>query len=61
MCRADQGVFVKNTGDGMLAHFDSPGRAVASACSELADKVGSLGLRTRAGVHTGEVELEATT
>jgi len=50
-----QGVFVKNTGDGMLAHFDSPGRAVACA-QELADKVGALGLRTRAGVHTGEVE-----
>jgi class 3 adenylate cyclase len=47
---------VKNTGDGMLAHFDSPGRAVACAL-ETTERVGALGLRTRSGVHTGEVEL----
>jgi pimeloyl-ACP methyl ester carboxylesterase len=60
LCRDEvarhRGVFVKNTGDGMLSHFDSPGRAVACA-QELSEKVGALGLRTRAGVHTGEVEL----
>ena len=50
-----RGVFVKNTGDGMLAHFDSPGRAVACA-QAMTEQVGALGLRTRAGVHTGEVE-----
>jgi class 3 adenylate cyclase len=50
------GVLVKHTGDGMLAHFDSPGRA-ASCALMINDQVGSLGLRTRSGVHTGEVEL----
>jgi class 3 adenylate cyclase len=51
-----QGVLVKTTGDGMLAHFDGPGRAASCALS-INDQVGSLGLRTRSGVHTGEVEL----
>jgi pimeloyl-ACP methyl ester carboxylesterase len=51
-----RGVYVKNTGDGMLAHFDSPGRAVGCAVA-MRERVGALGLRTRAGVHTGEVEL----
>ena len=51
-----RGVFVQQTGDGMLAHFDSPGRAVACALT-LNERVGALGLRTRSGVHTGEVEL----
>src|SRR5690606_26059787 len=50
------GVLVKQTGDGMLAHFDGPGRAVACALA-INERVGSLGLRTRSGVHTGEVEL----
>jgi class 3 adenylate cyclase len=51
-----RGVLVKQTGDGMLAHFDGPGRAVSCALT-INDQVGSLGLRTRSGVHTGEVEL----
>jgi class 3 adenylate cyclase len=50
------GVLVKQTGDGMLAHFDGPGRAVACALA-ISERVGSLGLQTRSGVHTGEVEL----
>ncbi len=60
MCRDEvdrhRGVFVKHTGDGMLARFDSPGRAVDCALTTR-EKVGALGLRTRSGVHTGEVEL----
>lgn len=47
---------VETTGDGFLATFDSPGRAVMCAhriC--LAAKV--LGIEVRAGVHTGEVEI----
>ncbi len=51
-----RGVLVKQTGDGMLAHFDGPGRAVSCALA-INEQVGSLGLRTRSGVHTGEVEL----
>jgi class 3 adenylate cyclase len=50
------GVLVKHTGDGMLAHFDGPGRAATCALA-ITEQVGSLGLRTRSGVHTGEVEL----
>jgi pimeloyl-ACP methyl ester carboxylesterase len=54
-----RGVLVKQTGDGMLAHFDGPGRAVSCALA-INEQVGSLGLRTRSGVHTGEVELRGS-
>jgi class 3 adenylate cyclase len=50
------GRFVHTTGDGMLATFDGPARAVHCAL-EIADAVRPLGLEIRAGVHTGEVEL----
>ena len=53
------GVLVKHTGDGMLAHFDGPGRATSCALA-INEQVGSLGLRTRAGVHTGEIELRGS-
>jgi class 3 adenylate cyclase len=49
------GRVVKTTGDGLLAVLDSPSRAVACALA-IRDGVGPLGLRIRAGVHTGEVE-----
>jgi pimeloyl-ACP methyl ester carboxylesterase/class 3 adenylate cyclase len=47
---------IKTTGDGVLAIFDGPGRAVLCACA-LRDEVRSLGLEIRAGLHCGEVEL----
>ena len=47
---------VKTMGDGFLATFDGPGRAVTAA-AEIADAVTSLGIDVRVGVHTGEVEL----
>jgi class 3 adenylate cyclase len=47
---------VNPTGDGMLAVFDGPARAVQCACA-IRDGVGALGIDVRAGVHTGEVEL----
>jgi class 3 adenylate cyclase len=47
---------VNSTGDGMLAVFDAPGRAVRCALAICAG-VRSLGIEIRAGVHTGEVEL----
>ncbi len=50
------GVWVKSTGDGILARFDGPSRAVTCAHS-LRRRAEHLGLRTRAGAHTGEVEL----
>lgn len=47
---------VKTMGDGFLATFDGPGRAIRCARS-LQAEVASLGIEVRAGIHTGEVEL----
>jgi class 3 adenylate cyclase len=47
---------VKTTGDGTLAAFDGPARAVRCA-SAIEEAVQGLDLQIRAGVHTGEVEL----
>jgi class 3 adenylate cyclase/pimeloyl-ACP methyl ester carboxylesterase len=49
------GRVVKTTGDGLLATFDSPSRAVEGA-QAIRDSLEGLGLELRAGVHTGEVE-----
>jgi class 3 adenylate cyclase len=43
-------------GDGLLATFDGPARAVRCA-SSVKEAVRPLGLDVRAGLHTGEVEL----
>jgi class 3 adenylate cyclase/alpha-beta hydrolase superfamily lysophospholipase len=51
-----RGRVVKSTGDGALAIFDGPARAVRGALAIAAD-VRRLGVDVRAGVHTGEVEL----
>jgi class 3 adenylate cyclase len=50
-----EGRLVKTTGDGLMAVFDSPTRAVLCAAA-IRDAVKVLGLDIRAGVHTGEVE-----
>ena len=47
---------VKNTGDGILATFDGPGRAVRCALA-LGASAAQLGLPLRAGLHTGEIEI----
>jgi class 3 adenylate cyclase len=47
---------VKTTGDGLLAVFDSPTRAVRCAAS-MSSVSRTLGIEIRAGVHTGEVEV----
>ena len=47
---------VKTTGDGCLATFDGPARAVQCACA-VRDQARDIGLQIRAGVHTGEVEV----
>jgi len=47
---------VKTTGDGFLATFDGPARAIRCACA-IRDSVGPLGIEIRAGLHTGECEL----
>ena len=51
------GVYVDSTGDGLLARFDGPARAVRCARS-IAEAVRPLGLEIRAGCHTGEIELD---
>ena len=47
---------IKSTGDGFLATFDGPARAVRCAAT-LSEGVKELGIRLRAGLHAGEVEL----
>jgi class 3 adenylate cyclase len=51
-----QGREVKMTGDGVLATFDGPGRAVHCAIA-MRDATARLGLAIRVGIHTGEVEV----
>lgn len=51
-----RGRLVKTTGDGALASFDGPGRAIQCAFA-LQDALEPLGIQIRAGLHTGEVEL----
>jgi class 3 adenylate cyclase/alpha-beta hydrolase superfamily lysophospholipase len=46
---------VKSLGDGFLATFDGPARAVRCACA-IADAVRLLGIEVRCGLHTGEIE-----
>ena len=51
-----RGRAVKHTGDGFLATFDGPARAVRCARA-ISDAVRQLGIEIRAGLHTGECEL----
>jgi pimeloyl-ACP methyl ester carboxylesterase/class 3 adenylate cyclase len=47
---------IDTAGDGFLATFDGPARAVRCACA-ISEEVRALGLEIRAGLHTGECEL----
>jgi len=49
------GKLVKTTGDGFLATFDSPARAVRCALA-IAEEIAPLGIALRSGLHTGEIE-----
>jgi hypothetical protein len=51
-----RGQEVDTAGDGFLATFDGPARAIRCALS-IRDELRELGIRIRAGVHTGECEL----
>jgi class 3 adenylate cyclase len=51
-----QGREVKTTGDGFLATFDGPARAIRCGRS-IAEVVQPLGIEVRAGLHTGECEV----
>jgi class 3 adenylate cyclase/alpha-beta hydrolase superfamily lysophospholipase len=47
---------VNTAGDGFLATFDGPGRAIECACA-IRDALRGLGIDVRAGLHTGEIEV----
>jgi class 3 adenylate cyclase len=51
---------VKHTGDGILATFDGPARAIRCAEAIVRAARGELDLDVRAGIHTGEVEVVGT-
>jgi class 3 adenylate cyclase len=51
-----RGRLVKQTGDGILATFDGPARAVRCAAAIL-ENAREQGITLRAGLHTGEIEL----
>jgi pimeloyl-ACP methyl ester carboxylesterase len=53
---AFRGHEVNTTGDGVLATFDGPARAIRCACA-IRQRVHGLGLQIRTGLHTGECEL----
>jgi class 3 adenylate cyclase len=53
---AFRGHEVDTAGDGLLATFDGPARAIRCACS-VRERVHALGLQVRIGLHTGECEL----
>ena len=48
---------IRTTGDGFLATFDGPARAIRCAES-IRDAIRKTGLEVRAGLHTGEIELQ---
>jgi len=50
------GRIIRMTGDGVLAIFEGPGRAVQCALS-LRDALQTIGVEVRAGIHTGEIEV----
>ncbi|MEX0984902.1 MAG: adenylate/guanylate cyclase domain-containing protein [Actinomycetota bacterium] len=51
-----RGQMVKSTGDGMLATFDGPARAIR-AVRGIGESLSAVGLQIRGGLHTGEVEV----
>jgi len=51
-----RGTEIKRTGDGFLATFDAPARAIRCALS-ISEAVRTLGIEVRAGLHTGEIHL----
>jgi len=56
MIEKHRGILIKTTGDGVLATFDGPGRAVRCALA-LGTAAQQIGLPLRAGLHTGEIEI----
>ena len=50
-----RGTEVKTTGDGFLATFDGPARAIQCGCA-MRDGALQIGVEVRVGLHAGEVE-----
>lgn len=51
-----RGTLVDTAGDGAFASFDGPARAIRCACA-IRDRVATLGIAVRAGLHTGECQI----
>jgi class 3 adenylate cyclase len=51
-----RGRVIKSVGDGFVASFDSPGRAIECA-GAIRQTLGTFDLAVRAGIHTGEIEI----
>ena len=51
-----RGRIIKSTGDGVLATFDGPARAIRCGLA-MCEAVASLGLALKVGLHSGEIEL----
>jgi len=56
LIEGNAGHLVKTTGDGVLATFDGPGRAIRSA-GILQNELARADLQIRIGIHTGEIEI----
>ncbi|MFN2545592.1 MAG: adenylate/guanylate cyclase domain-containing protein [Actinomycetota bacterium] len=57
--RRHRGREIQSTGDGVLAVFDGPARAIR--CAEaIREAMEALGLEVRSGLHTGEIEVTDT-
>ncbi len=50
-----EGELVKSTGDGVMATFDGPGRAIRAA-TDLQDELSKVQIEIRTGIHAGEIE-----
>jgi class 3 adenylate cyclase len=51
-----QGRLIESAGDGVLATFDRPGRAIRAAMA-IQESIRALGIDVRAGLHAGEIEM----
>jgi DNA-binding SARP family transcriptional activator/pimeloyl-ACP methyl ester carboxylesterase len=56
LVRDHRGRLIRTTANGILATFDAPGQAVRCAAAVL-ESAAARGIRLRAGIHTGEVDL----
>ena len=56
LIEAHGGHLVRTTGDGVLATFDGPGRAIHGA-TDLQGELGKVQINLRAGIHAGEIDV----